>query len=90
MTAQEQIKQMLIDNDERLCGFYYEDVVSSDYDSIVSILKQSIDAYEKTSLCDYDDDCNEVPIGTYEDKMKALADYLRHVANTIEADIKET
>lgn len=90
MTAQEQIKQMLIDNDERLCGFHYEDIITSDYDTIVSILKQGIEAYKKTSLCDYDDDCNEVPIGTYEDKMKALADYLRHVADTIEADIEKS
>lgn len=88
MTPQEQIEQMLIDNDEGLCGLYYENVVSSDYDSIVSIVKQAIDAYKNTSLYNCDDDCNEIPIGTYEDKMRALANYFRRIADDIEADIE--
>ena len=88
MTPQEQIEQMLRDNDDRLCSSHYEDIATSDYDSVVSIVKQAIGAYEKTSLYDYDDDDNEVPIGTHEDKMRALANYFRRIADDIEADIE--
>lgn len=70
MTPQEQIEQMLWDNDESLCGNAYEDIVTSYYDSIVSVLDQAIDAYRD--------------IGTHKDKMNALANYLRRVANDIE------
>lgn len=84
MTAQETIEQMLRNNDEALTGNAYEDIVSSDYDSIVSILDQAIDAYTKTDLYEITDDDEEQPIGTDKDKMNALANYLRYVADKIE------
>lgn len=84
MTAQETIEQMLRNNDEALTGNAYEDIVSSDYDSIVSILDQAIDAYAKTKIYEVTDDCDEKLIGTDKDKMNALANYLRYVADKIE------
>ena len=84
MTAQETIEQMLRNNDEALTGNAYEDIVSSDYDSIVSILDQAIDAYAKTEIYEVTDDCDEKLIGTDKDKMNALANYLRYVADKIE------
>ena len=84
MTAQETIEQMLRNNDEALTGGAYEDITSSDYDSIVSILDQVIDAYAKTDLYEITDDDEEKPIGTDKDKMNALANYLRYVADKIE------
>ena len=84
MTPQEQIEQMLWDNDESLCGNAYEDIVTSYYDSIVSVLDQAIEAYEKTDIYEITDDNEEQIIGTHKDKMNALANYLRRVANDIE------
>lgn len=84
MTPQEQIEQMLWDNDESLCGNAYEDIVTSYYDSIVSILDQAIDAYRDTDIYEITDDNEEQIIGTHKDKMNALANYLRRVANDIE------
>ena len=84
MTAQETIEQMLRDNAEDLTGRAYEDITSSDYDSIVSILDQAIDAYAKTGLYEITDDDEEKPIGTDKDKMNALANYFRYVADKIE------
>lgn len=84
MTPQEQIEQMLIDNDEYLGGDAYEDIVTSEYDSIVSILDQAIEAYKQTDIYEITDDNEERIIGTYKDKMNALANYLRRVANDIE------
>lgn len=84
MTPQEQIEQMLIDNDENLGGDAYEDIVTSEYDSIVSILDQAIEAYKKTDIYEITDDNEERIIGTHKDKMNALANYLRRVANDIE------
>ena len=84
MTPQERIEQMLLDNDESLAGYYYEEIMTSDYDSIVSILNQAIRAYEKTEIYDYENDDDDVQLGTKRDKMNALANYLRHVANKIE------
>lgn len=84
MTPQEQIEQMLWDNDESLCGNAYEDIVTSYYDSIVSVLDQAIDAYRDTDIYEITDDNEEQIIGTYKDKMNALANYLRRVANDIE------
>ena len=84
MTPQEQIEQMLWDNDEYLGGDAYEDIVTSEYDSIVSVLDQAIEAYQKTDIYEITDDNKEQIIGTYKDKMNALANYLRRVANKIE------
>ena len=84
MTAQETIEQMLRDNSEDLTGRAYEDIMPSDYDSIVSILDQAIDAYAKTEIYEIIDDDEEQPIGTDKDKMNALANYLRYVADKIE------
>ncbi len=84
MTPQEQIEQMLWDNDESLCGNAYEDIVTSYYDSIVSVLDQAIDAYRDTDIYEITDDNEEQIIGTRKDKMNALANYLRRVANDIE------
>lgn len=84
MTPQEQIEQMLWDNDEYLGGDAYEDIVTSEYDSIVSILDQAIEAYKQTDIYEITDDKEERIIGTYKDKMNALANYLRSVANDIE------
>lgn len=81
MTPQE---QMLIDNDEYLGGDAYEDIITSEYDSIVSVLDQAIEAYKKTDIYEITDDNDEQIIGTYKDKMNALANYLRSVANDIE------
>lgn len=84
MTPQEQIEQMLIDNDEYLGGEVYEDIITSEYDSIVSVLDQAIEAYKKTDIYEITDDNEEQIIGTHKDKMNALANYLRRVANDIE------
>lgn len=84
MTPQEQIEQMLIDNDEYLGGEAYEDIITSEYDSIVSVLDQAIEAYKKTDIYEITDDNDEQIIGTYKDKMNALANYLRSLANDIE------
>lgn len=84
MTPQEQIEQMLVDNDESLGGDAYEDIVTSEYDSIVSVLDQAIEAYEKTDIYEITDDNEERIIGTHKDKMNALANYLRSVADDIE------
>ena len=84
MTPQEQIEQMLWDNDEYLGGEAYEDIITSEYDSIVSVLDQAIEAYKKTDIYEITDDNEEQIIGTYKDKMNALANYLRRVANDIE------
>lgn len=84
MTPQEQIEQMLIDNDEYLGGDAYEDIITSEYDSIVSVLDQAIEAYKKTDIYEITDDNEEQLIGTHKDKMNALANYLRSVADDIE------
>ena len=84
MTPQEQIEQMLIDNDEYLGGEAYEDIITSEYDSIVSVLDQAIEAYKKTDIYEITDDNEEQIIGTHKDKMNALANYLRRVADDIE------
>ena len=84
MTPQEQIEQMLVDNDESLGGDAYEDIITSEYDSIVSVLDQAIEAYQKTDIYEITDDNEERLIGTYKDKMNALANYLRRVADEIE------
>ena len=84
MTPQEQIEQMLVDNDESLGDDAYEDIVISEYDSIVSVLDQAIEAYKKTDIYEITDDNEEQVIGTYKDKMNALANYLRSVADDIE------
>lgn len=72
MTPQEQIEQML------------EDIITSEYDSIVSVLDQAIEAYRDTDIYEITDDNEERIIGTYKDKMNALANYLRSVADDIE------
>ena len=84
MTPQKQIEQMLFDNDELLGGNAYEDIITSEYDSIVSVLDQAIEAYKKTDIYEITDDNEELPVGTYKDKMNALANYLRSVADDIE------
>ena len=84
MTAQETIEQMLRNNAEDLTGRAYEDITSSEYDSIVSILDQAIDVYAVTKIYEITDDDKEQPIGTDKDKMNALANYLRYVADKIE------
>ena len=84
MTPQEQIEQMLWDNDEYLGGDAYEDIITSEYDSIVSVLDQAIEAYTKTDIYEITDDNEERIIGTQKDKMNALANYLRRVADNIE------
>lgn len=84
MTAQETIEQMLHNNAEDLTGRAYEDITSSEYDSIVSILDQAIDVYAVTKIYKITDDDEEQPIGTDKDKMNALANYLRYVADKIE------
>lgn len=84
MTAQETIERMLRDNAEDLTGRAYEDITSSEYDSIVSILDQAIDVYAVTKIYKITDDDEEQPIGTDKDKMNALANYLRYVADKIE------
>lgn len=84
MTPQEQIEQMLVNNDEHLGGDAYEDIITSEYDSIVSILDQAIEAYKKTDIYEITDDNEEQIIGTHKDKMNALANYLRSVADDIE------
>lgn len=84
MTPQEQIEQMLVDNDESLGGDAYEDIVTSEYDSIISVLDQAIEAYKKTDIYEITDNNEERIIGTYKDKMNALANYLRSVADDIE------
>ena len=84
MTPQEQIEQMLVDNDENLGGDAYEDIVTSEYDSIVSVLDQAIEAYKKTDIYEITDDNEERIIGTHKDKMNALANYLRRITNDIE------
>lgn len=84
MTPQEQIEQMLWDNDEYLGGDAYEDIITSEYDSIVSVLDQAIEAYKKTDIYEITDDNEERIIGTHKDKMNALANYLRRVADDIE------
>ena len=84
MTPQEQIEQMLWDNDEYLGGDAYEDIITSEYDSIVSVLDQAIEAYTKTDIYKITDDNEERIIGTQKDKMNTLANYLRRVADNIE------
>ena len=84
MTAQETIEQMLRNNAEDLTGRAYEDITSSEYDSIVSILDQAIDVYAVTKIYEITDDDEEKPIGTDKDKMNALANYLRYMADKIE------
>lgn len=84
MTPQEQIEQMLWNNDEYLGGDAYEDIITSEYDSIVSVLDQAIEAYKQTDIYEITDDNEEQIIGTHKDKMNALANYLRRVANDIE------
>lgn len=84
MTPQEQIEQMLIDNDESLGGDAYEDIITSEYDSIVSVLDQAIEAYKQTNIYEITDDNEERLIGTHKEKMNALANYLRSVADDIE------
>lgn len=75
---------MLRDNAEDLTGCAYEDITSSEYNSIVSILNQAIDVYAVTKIYEITDDDEEQPIGTDKDKMNALANYLRYVADKIE------
>lgn len=53
MTSQEQIEQMLWDNDEYLGGDAYEDIITSEYDSIVSVLDQAIHKDKMNALANY-------------------------------------
>lgn len=71
-------------DNEDLTGRAYEDITSSEYDSIVSISDQAIDVYAVTKIYEITDDDEEQPIGTDKDKMNALANYLRYVADKIE------
>lgn len=77
------IFQMLLDNNEVLSGDAYEDIATSDYDSVASLMPELIAAYYKTDIYDCTDNNFGANVGTIGDKTEALARYFETLAKDI-------
>lgn len=71
---------LVLENVAFLAELFYQD----EKENIKELIDQAIDAYRDTDIYEITDDNEEQIIGTRKDKMNALANYLRRVADDIE------
>lgn len=83
------IFQMLLNNNEALAGDAYEDIATSDYDSVASLIPELIAAYYQTDIYDYTDNNFGAKIGTADDKTEALARYFEALTKDIRNKVFE-
>lgn len=82
----ERLYQLIIDDDECLCGSQWEDLVVCEYDTPQSIVNQFVKIFLNNTFREFDDDVDAfVSIANREERKEALIKYFEKLTE----DLKE-
>lgn len=76
----ERLYQLIIEDDERLCGSQWEDLVVCEYDTPQSILNQFINIFLNNTFREFDEDIDVfVSVANREERKEALIKFFEKV-----------
>lgn len=86
----ERLFQLIIEDDECLCGSQWEDLVVSEYDTPQSIVNQFVNIFINNTFREFDDDIDAfVSIANREERKEALIKYFEKVIEDLREDKDE-
>lgn len=85
----ERLYQLIIKNDECLCGSQWEDLVVCEYDTPQSIVGEFIKIFLNNDFREFDDDIDDyVSIANREERKEALIKFFETVVNDLKEVLK--
>lgn len=82
----ERLYQLIIEDDERLCGSQWEDLVVCEYDTPQSIINDFVRIFLYTDFTEFDDNIDDfISIANREERKEALIKFFEKVIE----DLKE-
>ena len=83
----ERLYQLIINNDECLCGSQWEDLVVCEYDTPQSIVNEFVRIFLDTDFREFDDDIDDfVSIANREERKDALIKFFENVIEDLKED----
>ncbi|EEI83514.1 hypothetical protein [Anaerococcus tetradius] len=83
----ERLYQLIIEDDERLCGSQWEDLVVCEYDTPQSILNQFINIFLNNTFREFDEDIDAfVSVANREERKEALIKFFETVVKDLKED----
>lgn len=83
----ERLYQLIIDDDECLCGSQWEDLVVCEYDTPQSIVNQFVKIFLNNNFREFDDDVDDfVSIANREERREALIKFFEHIVEGLKEE----
>lgn len=83
----ERLYQLIIEDDECLCGSQWEDLVVCEYDTPQSIVNQFVKIFLNNNLREFDDDVDAfVSIANREERRGALIKFFEKIVDDLKED----
>lgn len=83
----ERLYQLIIDDDECLCGSQWEDLVVCEYDTPQSIVNQFVKIFLNNNFREFDDDVDDfVSIANREERREALIKFFEKIVDDLKED----
>lgn len=83
----ERLYQLIIEDDECLCGSQWEDLVVCEYDTPQSIVNQFVKIFLNNNLREFDDDVYAfVSIANREERREALIKFFEKIVDDLKED----
>nr|DAL26921.1 MAG TPA_asm: hypothetical protein [Caudoviricetes sp.] len=83
----ERLYQLIIEDDECLCGSQWEDLVVCEYDTPQSIVNQFVKIFLNNNLREFDDDVDAfVSIANREERREALIKFFEKIVDDLKED----
>lgn len=80
----ERLYQLIIENDECLCGIQWDDMYVNEYDTPQSIVGEFIKIFLNNDFREFDDDIDDyVSIANMEERKEALIKFFETVVNDL-------
>lgn len=83
----ERLYQLIIDDDECLCGIQWEDMYISEYDTPQSIINDFVRIFLYTDFTEFDDNIDDfISIANREERKEALIKFFETVVKDLKED----
>lgn len=83
----ERLFQLIIDDDECLCGIQWEDLTVCEYDTPQSIVNEFVKIFLNNNFREFDDDIDDfVSIANREERREALIKFFEHIVEGLKEE----
>lgn len=83
----EKLYQLILEDDERLCGSQWEDMYISEYDTPQSMIDDFVRIFLNTDFEEFDDNADDfVPIANREERKVALIKFFEKIVEDLKKE----